>query len=29
LYSSDNKVQPANFIGNKVSGIVSVELHLP
>jgi endo-1,3(4)-beta-glucanase len=24
LYTSDNKVQPANFIGNKVSGVVSI-----
>ena len=23
LYTSDNKVQPSNFIGNKVSGVVS------
>lgn len=29
LYSSDNKVQPANFIGNKVSGIVSIEIQPP
>ena len=27
LYTSDNKVQPANFIGNKVSGVVSEKLY--
>jgi hypothetical protein len=27
LYTSDNKVQPANFVGNKVSGVVSIRAY--